>query len=754
VTRATGWTLAVTAVAVFAAGLVLTFVLSLTVDSTRLFERHGAWLIWANLAAAALLMVVVLLAAARLAVRKRQGKFGSMLLIKLAGIFALVGVLPGVLIYTVSYQFVSRSIEVWFDERVQGALDAGLELGRGTLAVLQTDLGTKTRVAADRLAETRAAPTALALERVREQLDANEVALISGSGQVLAMAVTQTQELVPTRPSPALLRLARSQRVATLVEGLDEEQPAAAVSNARIRAMARLLSVDALNTDERYLLVTQAVPSSVSANALAVQGAYREYQQRALARDGLRMMYIGTLTLTLVLAVFGGVLLAVLLGTQLARPLLLLAEGVKQVAAGDLTAKPVSTANDEIGGLTRSFAQMTEQLGHARAEVQRGVTELESARTYLQTILDSLTAGVIVFDGDRRLATVNPGATRILKLPLASYRGRPLHEVAGLEDFATAVWQRFEAFEAGTEAGERDHWQDAYVLPDPRAARAVPADGLTLLMRGAELPQGAKLLVFDDISEVVSAQRQAAWSEVARRLAHEIKNPLTPIQLSAERLQLKLESKLDAADASLLQRSVTTIVNQVQAMKQLVNEFRDYARLPAAQLAPLQLNDLVNEVAALYGQALDAQRLGLRCAASLPPIMGDATQLRQVIHNLVGNALDAIAEQPGGRAEVSTEVLRHEDGRPRGVRLSVLDNGPGFADHVLNRAFEPYVTTKSKGTGLGLAVVKKIADEHGARVRVSNLQDRDPARRGAQVSLSFSNLVPPQTSDRVPAPAA
>jgi nitrogen fixation/metabolism regulation signal transduction histidine kinase len=359
--------------------------------------------------------------------------------------------------------------------------------------------------------------------------------------------------------------------------------------------------------------------------------------------------------------------------------------------------------------------------------VQRGVTQLESARTHLQTILDSLSAGVIVFDRQRRIETVNPGATRILKSPLSAYRGRELSEVPGLEGFAQSVWQRFELHTASPEAGERDHWQDAFDLPMQQGA-----DTLNLLVRGAQLPADARLLVFDDITEVVSAQRQAAWSEVARRLAHEIKNPLTPIQLSAERLQMKLEHKLAGDDASLLQRSVATIVAQVDAMKTLVNEFRDYARLPAAKLAPLDLNALVGEVLTLYGQAADRGRLAAACAHELPPVAGDATQLRQVIHNLVQNGLDAVAERTDGKVCVATELLRGEQGQARAVRLSVTDNGPGFPDKVLKRAFEPYVTTKAKGTGLGLAVVKKIADEHGARVRVGN-----PESGGARVSLSF-----------------
>ena len=739
-----GWVVAI--VALTGVTLVLAFVLALTGEAPAFYERQFVWLFWLNLAVAALLALVVLLATVRLVVRKRQGKFGTLLLIRLAGIFALVGVLPGALIYTVSYQFVSRSIEVWFDARVQGALDAGLDLGRGTLEALVVDLGAKTRVAADRLGESRGDPAPLALERLREQLAAQDVTLVGPSGQILVTASGSGSAMLPERPTPAMLRQARSQRVVSQIEGLDDELAPGAAPRARVRAMALMPSNDILlGSEERFLLVAQPVPTTVARNALAVQAAYREYQQRALARDGLRKMYIGTLTLALILAVFGAVLLAAVLGTQLARPLLLLAEGVRQVAAGDLTAKPVSASRDEIGGLTRSFAEMTEQLGHAREQVQRGVDQLESARTHLQTILDSLTAGVIVFDQDRRIDTVNPGATRILKLPLSAYRGRSLADVSGLEALALAVWQRFELHRASPEAGERDHWQDSFELQLPGA------ESLSLLLRGATLPHDARLLVFDDISEVVSAQRSAAWSEVARRLAHEIKNPLTPIQLSAERLQHKLGPKLQADDASLLNRSVATIVAQVQAMKHLVNEFRDYARLPAATLAPLDLNTLVAEVLALYGEAIEQGRLAAACAKGLPRIFGDATQLRQVIHNLVQNGLDAVIDRADGQVRISTEPVRNELGELRAVRLAVHDNGPGFADKVLKRAFEPYVTTKSKGTGLGLAVVKKIADEHGARVRIGNRDAVDAqgggGAGGAQVSLSFSNLAAAPSAD-------
>ncbi len=765
-TKSSRWAWVISSVAITGVGMVLIFLLSIATNRPSLYERHYVWLFLVNVTAAALLLLVIGIAGTRLLLRVRRGKFGSKLLLKLAAIFALVGVVPGVLIYTVSYQFVSRSIESWFDVRVESALDAGLNLGRGTLDALVEDVASKTREAAERLADNPGAMPPLALERLRELLSAQDVAIVGSVGQPMQSTGSSLARLMPERPPAALLRQARTARVASQLEGLDEDPGAGsataaanatplAANPARVRALAQIPSTSfVLGNQDRYLMVTRLLPASLASNALAVQTAYREYQQRALARDGLRKMYIGTLTLALVLAVFAALLLAVALSNQIVRPLLLLADGVQQVAQGDLSAKPVFASRDELGGLTRSFADMTQELSEARTLVQRSVVQVEGARANLQTILDNLTAGVIVFDRDGRIDTVNPGATRIVKLPLSAYRGRRLDEVPGFGDFGHAVWRRFELHASSPEAGERDHWQDSFEL-QTQALDGRERDTVTLLVRGAAMPAGARLLVFDDITEVVSAQRSEAWAEVARRLAHEIKNPLTPIQLSAERLQHKLAAKLEGTDQAMLVRSVATIVNQVQAMKTLVNEFRDYARLPAARFDILDLNALVHEVLGLYATEQEAGRLHAELAPDLPAIVGDATQLRQVVHNLVQNALDAVAGQSGGRVVVRTETARSAEGELRAVRLQVVDNGPGFADKVLKRAFEPYVTTKAKGTGLGLAVVKKIADEHGARLRIANLPgasagtgagneaDAGPAAaRGAQVSLSFSKLAP------------
>ncbi|WP_457389377.1 ATP-binding protein [Roseateles sp. P5_E1] len=749
-TKVSRWGWVITLVTLTGVAGVLAFVLIVGTTSERaFFERHYNWLYWVNVGVAVVLTLVILTAAVRLVLRVRSGRFGSRLLLKLASIFALVGIVPGVMIYAVSYQFVNRSIETWFDVRLASALEAGLNLGRGTLDAMVSDLGTKTRDAADQLAES-STPQLLALERLRDKLGARTVAVVGANGQILLEGGGDTRQLTPDRPSRAMLDKARGS-VASQLEGLEDEA-AALEGGAQIRTLARMRNTELrLGLDERYLMVIQRIPASMLTNALAVQTANAEYQQRSLERVGLRRMYLGTLTLVLILATFAALLLAVTLGNQLARPLLMLADGMRLVAQGDLSARPVLASRDELGGLTRSFADMTGQLADARAQVSRTVAELDAARTHLQTILDNLTAGVLVIDADGFLETVNPGATRILRLPLSAYIGRPLADLAPLAEFSAALDQRFEQH-LGRDSGERDMdrelWQDSFELKlDPKQ------DPLTLLVRGAPLPQAARLVVFDDISEVVSAQRSAAWSEVARRLAHEIKNPLTPIQLSAERMQHKLEAKLEGTDQAMLVRSVATIVNQVQAMKQLVNEFRDYARLPSAQLKPLDLNELIQEVLSLYAEPQERGRLTAELAANLPHIKGDASQLRQVIHNLVQNALDAVHERPDGHVAVRSSLSVTEGGTPRSVRLHIVDNGPGFAEKVLKRAFEPYVTTKAKGTGLGLAVVKKIADEHGARISLRNLHPASDAGSppdgsqeavvtGAQVSLSFSNLAP------------
>lgn len=747
--RAVRWMVGVGLAIVVAIGLVLLFLLTLATNNRELYERHYPWLLGLNVLVAVLLLLVLVWMVARLGLRLRRKRFGSRLLFKLAGIFGLVGLVPGLLIYIVSYQFVTRSIESWFDVKVEGALAAGVNLARVSLDAMASDMAAKTRAASAQLAQVPDAAAGLVLERIRDQLGATDVVLWSAAGRPLASVGQSRFELNPERPSAAQLRLAHEQRLTTQIEGLDDIAPGTtAPPPARVKVLVLVSSPSVgLFAEPRYLQATIPLPPALIANAIAVQEANREYQERALARDGLRRMYVGTLTLSLFLAVFGAVVLAVLLGNQLVRPLLVLAEGVREVGAGNLSPKAALQGKDELGDLTRSFALMTQQLADARAAVERSMGEVDAARAQLQTILDNLTAGVLVLDTQGTLLSANPGASRILRLPLAEHIGQPLAQVAGLAELAAAVQAQFDALRAEHDAPDAPnvhdmrpagHWQQPFELHG--AAGATVQHPISLILRGAVLPGGAHLLVFDDITDIVSAQRAQAWGEVARRLAHEIKNPLTPIQLSAERLAMKLAGKLAPPEQAILAKSVKTIVEQVDAMKRLVNEFRNYARLPSAELQPLDLNALVSEVLQLYGEENATVPVQADLDPRCPPIAGDAQQLRQVVHNLLQNAQDATLQATSGQAPPPVRIVTRWSESSRRVRLSVQDSGPGFAQHILQRAFEPYVTTKPRGTGLGLAVVKKIADEHGARIELSNRVEEGVVR-GAQVSLSFATTV-------------
>ena len=742
--RATRWALGVAVALMALVGVLLLFLLTLATNNRLAYERNYNWLFTANVVVAIFLLAVLLWGGLRLALRLKRGRFGSKLLLKLAGIFTLVGLVPGLLIYVVSYQFVSRSIESWFDVKVEGALSAGVSLASSTLDTLANDMANNTRLAGAQLSQVSDAGAAIILERIRDQLGATDIVLWSSSGRAIATAGKSQFDLQPERPSAQQLRNMRDQRAMASIEGLDDDAAMAGSTDsprtARVRALAVVPNPSVgLLEESRILQATIALPPALVANALAVQEAHREYQERALARGGLQRMYIGTLTLALFLAVFGAVVLAIVLGNQLAKPLLLLAQGMRDVAKGDLRPKPALQSKDEIGGLTRSFALMTQQLADARAEVNHSMGELDATRGNLQTILDNLTSGVIVLSAQGRIELTNPGATRILRAPMAAYTGKLLTEINGLEEFGAVVQEQFAIFlgESGAEHG-RDRWQQVFELYS-EGEGGVVHNTVSLVMRGAELPQEQRLLVFDDISEIVSAQRAQAWGEVARRVAHEIKNPLTPIQLSAERLAMKLADKLQPTERALLDKSVKTIVDQVSAMKRLVDEFRDYARLPSAKIQPMDLNALVTDVLHLYGEENAAVKVAASLDPNCPLIAGDSQQLRQVIHNLLQNAQDATEQravdsgQPPGPVQIET---RWNESAKR-VRLSISDSGTGFAANILQRAFEPYVTTTTRGTALGLAVVKKIADEHGARIDLSNREDGGMIQ-GAQVSLSFA----------------
>ncbi|MCM5571321.1 ATP-binding protein [Burkholderiaceae bacterium FT117] len=748
--RAVGRILRFALIGAVALALVLLVLLAGATANTRMFERYYAGLLWLTVGVAAGLFLLVLELVRRLVLRYRRRLFGTRLMARMAVSFTLMTIVPVALIYLVAVQFVGRSVESWFAVPVERALDSGLALGRSTLDAMLTDLSQRARSISAELVEAPERDWANALNRLREQSGVQDALIVSGTGRIVAASGNRLASLVPDLPPANALRQARLTRQYAAVEPGEEGKP----ESLKLRVILVIGADRQLLDDSRYLQLVQAVPPALAENAEAVDRGRRDFQALQLSRDALLRLYRVTLTLIFLLTAFAAIAASFLLAGWLTGPLSMLAAGTRAVAEGDFRPVKDYSGRDELGMLTQSFNVMTRQLEEARLQVDRNQRELERANARLESVLANLTAGVLVLDSDFRLVLANAGAERILGLSMLEYLDLPLAEVPRLGALAGQVRA---AFDEQVAAGDPS-WQRQFVLPlaatVAREAGGEPApdaaggqapapapDEQTILARGSILPERrvGYVIVFDDISGVISAQRAVAWAEVARRLAHEIKNPLTPIQLAAERLQRKLADRLPPADAELLAKNSQTIVNQVAALKHMVDEFRDYARLPAARLAPLDLNALIEDVLRLYPGGEGRAIVEARLAEGLPRVMGDTTQLRQVIHNLLKNAQEATERVDGARILVETGMLARADGGTI-VRVCVSDNGSGFPAAVLARVFEPYVTSKARGTGLGLAIVRKIADEHGARVEVGNLKNEAGETAGARIAVLFTKL--------------
>ncbi|CAG0124995.1 two-component system, NtrC family, nitrogen regulation sensor histidine kinase NtrY [Rhodocyclaceae bacterium] len=692
-------------------GSLLLYLLASASANTDLFSRN-----YYGLLALAGLLALCLTVLVGYQLWQLRGKikaqvFGAKLTLRLAVFFTLIAILPGLLVYAVSVQFLGKSIESWFDVRVEKALDSGLNLGRTSLENGLNELGKKGHFIALLLAEQAPEQHARTLRRLIDEGAAQEVALFNTNGKLLTFA-SRSQRTSPHMPDAAMLREANKEGVYGVVDTSPD--------NSMVLRVLVPFNTSLPSHEARILQFAEPVPQQVSDDAETVQAVYRDYQQLSLSRLGLKRLYSITLTLSLLIVLLSAVSAAFFISNRLSSPLAALAEGTRAVAQGDFTRKHPVKSSDELGALTRLFNQMTSQLADAKIMTEQQQLQVENAKIYLESVLAHLSSGVLVVDERYRLRSVNSSAAQILDAALLDMQGVPLPEISAqrplLRPFTEAVIQ---AFDSAT----GDEWQ--------RQIERLSKNGKQiLLMRGTRLSTAAEngyVVVFDDITHLLQAERQAAWGEVARRLAHEIKNPLTPIQLSAERLQHKLSAKLAESDARLLQRATQTIVSQVAAMKNMVTEFADYARMPALKLVALDMHQLLREVLGLY--EANKTPITLRLEASQTSVKGDATRLRQVVHNLLQNAQDALHETP------VPEIILSTAGEGGVLKLCVQDNGSGFPEHMLDRAFEPYMTTKPKGTGLGLAIVKKIVEEHGGVIAIENI-----ASGGTRVSISLPLL--------------
>jgi len=689
---------------------VLLFLLATASANTTLFEEHYPLLLALNAALAVLLAGLVVHQLVALGRRYRARIFGTRLTLRFLVLFAVMALIPGLLVYTVSVQFLGKSIESWFDVKVDAALSGGISLGQSAIDQMLVELQLKGRAMALELADQSPPQQVAMLNRLREQAGVQEALVVTSGGTLVATASADMRNFLPALPGAQALRHAAAHRGYSAVDAT----PGKALELRVVLPIGGTTLAD----EPRFIQLRQRLPESFSRSAQAVEDAYRDYRELALSRQGLKRIYIVTLTLALLMALSLAVVLAAILSNRLSAPLANLAHATQAVARGDFSRQTPVTSSDELGVLTESFNSMTRQLGDTRTVLEANRAALETAKAHLENILANLSAGVLVFDKDLRLSISNHGAAAILGADLLAASGKSLDAWTGeLEPFARAVNDAFVARGA-------KNWQIELPLRDT---------GKTLLVRGAGLPAstgGGHVLVFDDVTHLIQAQRATAWAEVARRLAHEIKNPLTPIQLSAERLELKLAERLPAKEAETLKRATHTIINQVAALKTMVDDFRYYARLPAPVPVRLDLNGLVVEVLALYENS--SAPITRRMAHALPPVHADPAQIRQVLHNLLQNAQDALTDRDKPLIEVRTELVGDR------VQLTVSDNGCGFHEDMMARIFEPYVTTKPRGTGLGLAIVKKIVDEHRGEIEIENRPERGacvrvylPAMRGS-----------------------
>lgn len=691
-------------------------------DSSHFSEIYLGLLIFNTLG---LLVLVVLISVnLRRLIQQLQKRLpGARMTVRMVTMFTILSVTPVLIVYYFSLDFLIRGIDNWFDLRVEQALDDSLELSRLSLDRRMRELLKKTEQAAEKIAMTPEASIPFDLDELRVQAGAKEFTLLTRQGGIIASSSDDPTRLVPERPSETiLLQLQQGNSYA----GLDTIRN----TGLSIRVVVNVPETN-IASETRIIQGLFTISERINQLANSVQNSFVKYKELAYLREQLKKSFVIVLTLVLLFSIFSTVWAAFYSARLLAEPVRNLAKGTRAVADGNYDTQLPVPSNDELGFLVASFNDMTRKIALAQDEASRSRNEAEIQRSYLETVLSRLSSGVIVLDHNNVIRTANENVSQILGIPVEELIDHSFEEIA--ENYP--YLDNFKKLLSANLLSADTDWREQISLVRENTRSTLMCSG-TILPPSHNIQQG-HVIVIDDITAVIQGQRNATWSDMARRLAHEIKNPLTPIQLATERLRQRYRSDLDKEEADKFDRLTNTIIQQVETMKDMVNSFTDFSRIPEINLQTANINSLVSEVVDLYSNLNQNTEIITKLADDLPLISVDKSRLRQVFNNLIKNALDACEKSRTSRLEISTEYVREKHNGF--VEIKIKDSGMGLPEDIMDQVFEPYTTTKAKGTGLGLAIAKKIVEEHRGIIWVEN----NPEGHGASaiVRLPVAEII-------------
>jgi PAS domain S-box-containing protein len=689
-------------------------IMAQTVQQSAHFSDLHPFIVGVNVAGLLVLLILIGGRLTQLIRDWRKRVVGSRLEARMVWMSATLAMAPLLLVFYFSVVFLNRGIDSWFHVEIRQGLEDALTLSRAALDLRMREYLERTRAMAGQLAA--GADPVHELDELRQRNEALELTLLGSNSRIIATSSERMGDIVPMRPSEEMNMQVRQGRDYVALDPI--------AGGGYLVRTAVQVPLTASGGELRMLQAIYPIERRLGELADTVESAYQRYGEKARLREPLKTSFTLTLTLVLLLSLFAALYGAFWAARRLVRPIQDLVAGTRAVAKGDFDMRLPLTSHDEMGILVHSFNDMTKRLARAREEASRSQQAVEAERSNLAVILARLSTGVISLEPDRTIRTANQAACSILGTDVDGVVGKPLAEAAA----SSALFGQFEAACSRHLQAGQSEWREQLVLQGETTRRVLMCACTTL--SGEDRSPGGFVIVFDDITALLQAQRDAAWGEVARRLAHEIKNPLTPIQLSAERIRRKLLDSMNPAQAQMLDRATHTIVQQVEAMKEMVNAFSEYARAPEMDVSRFDLNQLISEVAELYRAQGGPGRPLLRLDPALTEIEADRGRLRQIIHNLLANALEALEGSPHPEIRIETRLLDKAGGPV--AEIVVEDNGPGFRPDVIGQVFDPYVTTKPKGTGLGLAIVKKIVEEHGGKIEADNVRTG-----GARVRLEL-----------------